>query len=227
MRMFDDDIIIVRETEHELVVLKPKGLSCEMYGDTNGISLISRLKRVYPEARLVQRLDRVTSGLLLIPLSKKAAGFYAGQIKDRGFEKLYAARVQNHPETPISDFVGMHQAYIKEEKGRALIVNAGGKPSFLQILGAWPAPAHPGNSHLLIQLLTGRFHQIRTMCADIGIPLAGDKLYGGAGEWDDFYLESISLSFTDFASGERVKVFCAENPKRELFDKNLDNMLSF
>ena len=47
------------------------------------------------------------------------------------------------------------------------------------IVAAAPVPGRADRWHLLIRLLTGRFHQIRIMCAALGLPLAGDPLYGG------------------------------------------------
>jgi 23S rRNA-/tRNA-specific pseudouridylate synthase len=104
------------------------------------------------------------------------------------------------PVAEAAGLVGSHKAYLKVEGALARVVRAGGKPSFLDVTLAAPVPDSPGESHLLVRLHTGRFHQIRAMLAHRGAPLSGDVRYGGpAGR---MYLEHAILAVRMFGSLE-------------------------
>ncbi len=195
-------LILLKESAHELVVVKPAGLASELPGE-DATSVKALLARRVPgrTPKLPHRLDRVTRGILLMCLSKESIAFHNAQIKARRWEKYYLARVAANDGVSPVELLGKHKAFLVEEAGRARIVRAGGKPAWLEILAVAPAPAvaEAPRWHLLIRLLTGRFHQIRVMCAALGLPLAGDPLYDeGARDAREFYLEHIMLKYTDF-----------------------------
>ncbi|MGH7161937.1 MAG: hypothetical protein ACREID_00525, partial [Planctomycetota bacterium] len=81
------------------------------------------------------------------------------------------------------------------------------------VLDVAPAPGRPGEAHALIDLGTGRFHQIRAMLAALGAPLVGDALYGGAP--GPFYLEHAALFFTDFSTRRGSIAHLPGDPERE------------
>ena len=97
--------------------------------------------------------------------------------------------------------IGPHKAYLRTEGRVATVVRAGGKPSFLDVVAAAPAPEDASTSHVLIRLHTGRYHQIRAMLAHAGAPLAGDATYGGQGVWP-LYLEHVVLGSHVDTTGE-------------------------
>jgi len=178
-------IRLLKQTEADLVVLKPAGMATELTSDPKGVSLVSRIRGALPEkarrdVRLVHRLDRPTRGVMLIALSRAAAAFYGEQIREGLWEKYYLARIAMPQRGVIRSLLGEHKAFIKEEEMRARLVRAGGKPSFLHIRAIEPAPERPGEAHVLIKLITGRLHQIRVMLAGLGYPLIGDDFYGEA-----------------------------------------------
>lgn len=175
-----------------IVVVKPAGLASELARDPAADSLVSRLiADGHPSPRLVHRLDASACGLMLVALTRAAAAHYSVEIERRRWQKCYVARVAQ-PLATAQGLVGPHKAYLRTEGRVATVVRSGGKPSFLDVLLAAPAPGDPGTSHLLIRLHTGRFHQIRAMLAHAGAPLAGDRAYGGAGQWP-LYLEHVVL----------------------------------
>ena len=144
---------------------------------------------------------------MLITLTQEAIAFHNEEIRARRWDKIYLARVHRPSSGDIGVLIGRHKAYLKTVRHRAKIVRSGGKPSFLDILAIHPAPGHPGQYHVLVKLLTGRFHQVRAMSAGLGIPLVGDRFYAGEGSgrheqasWSDFYLEHILLKYVDFES---------------------------
>ena len=81
--------------------------------------------------------------------------------------------------------------------------------------------------HLLIKLQTGRFHQIRILCAGLGLPLAGDPLYDPARrEPADFYLEHVLFKHTDFDSRLPATYFLPELQERGPVDGALVGRLA-
>jgi 23S rRNA-/tRNA-specific pseudouridylate synthase len=80
-------------------------------------------------------------------------------------------------------------------------VRSGGKPSFLDVTLVAAVPGIPDESHFLVRLQTGRFHQIRVMLAHRGAPLSGDSRYGGPAQ-RRFYLEHTILGARMFQTLE-------------------------
>ena len=201
--MKTNKIKILHSSENEIVVFKPAGIATQLSDDIKGSSLENMLMKQLGVKELFfpHRLDRVTSGLLLIALHKEAITFYGEEIKSTHFQKYYVAQVEDNTED-IRALIGTHKRYLKIEGNVNTIVKSGGKPSFLDILHIQPNLKNKNNYEVLIRLITGRMHQIRIMLANLGIPLCGDHLYNKkAGSKnrlnDNFYLESIILKFKD------------------------------
>lgn len=183
---------VVDEGPTELVVLKPAGLACEVPRDPSADSVVRRLAdRGYADLRLPHRLDAPASGLVLVARTRAAAAHYAEDIAARQWLKVYVARVAATAAT-ASRLAGPHKAFLRTSGRRATVVRAGGKPSWLDLVGAFGAPETPREAHVVIRLRTGRFHQIRVMLAHLGLPLTGDVLYGGP-TGRPFVLEHIRL----------------------------------
>ena len=192
---------ILDVTPHEIVVLKPAGLASELPRDPAADSLVRRLAaQGFSGLRLVHRLDAPTCGLILVARSAEAAAHYAREIEARRWQKWYVAQIAL-PLAKAGQLVGAHKSYLKVEGSSARVVRAGGKPSFLNVALATPAPDVPDESHLLIELHTGRFHQIRAMLAHRGAPLSGDVRYGGP-SGRTMYLEHVILAARMFGSLE-------------------------
>lgn len=183
---------LVATTPGALVVVKPAGLASELARDPAADSLVRRLQADgHRDLRLVHRLDAPACGLMLVARTPAAATHYSREIEARRWHKWYVARLAQ-PVAVTRGLVGAHKAYLRTEGRVAAVVRAGGKPSFLDVLLAAPAPDDADTSHVLIRLHTGRFHQIRAMLAHVGAPLAGDRTYGGPGPWP-LYLEHVVL----------------------------------
>ncbi len=171
-------LALVHRGAGELVLDKPPGVASELTSDPAGRSVLERVRRAgWPDARLVHRLDRVTRGLLVVALDRAAAAAHGERIRGGAWRKLYVARVAMP--AGAGELIGEHQAYVKRVGMRAELVRAGGKPARLRILDVATAPERAGEAHVLVELLTGRFHQIRVMLAGLGAPLVGDQRYGG------------------------------------------------
>lgn len=124
---------------------------------------------------IVHRLDKDTSGLLIVAKHDKAHRFLQAQFKQRKVEKTYLALVDSHPPTPtgrveaaISRDPSHRQkmAIVPEHKGRMAV-------SIYKTIERFP-------SHTLVEvnILTGRTHQIRLHMAFLDCPVVGDRVYG-------------------------------------------------
>ena len=192
---------LIEVTPHEIIALKPAGLASELPRDPAADSLVRRLAaQGFSDLRLVHRLDAPSCGLMLVARSAEAAAHYAREIAARRWHKWYVAQVALSPRK-AEQLVGAHKSYLKVEGRSVRVVRAGGKPSFLEVALASPVPGVPDESHLLVQLQTGRLHQIRVMLAHLGAPLSGDVRYGGP-PGQPMYLEHVILAARTFASGE-------------------------
>ncbi len=224
-----DDLVALRENRHEIVLFKPVGISSEFRNDRQGRSVKSFVSRHYPgsDPKLPHRLDRITRGILVVCLTPEAIVFQNKQIKERRWEKYYLARVAVAEGRAPEEFLGVHKAYLKESGGKAYLARSGGKPAWLEILGATPVPGNHRRWHLLIRLLTGRFHQIRAMCAAMGLPLPGDPLYDPAGRNpSEFYLEHIVLKYTPFDTQKPTTLFLPDLPERGTLAPELSELIS-
>jgi len=176
---------ILMETHHEMVVVKPSGMATELSRDSKGNSLLSRVKAVAPAnyyPKLPHRLDRVSRGIVVVALSKEAIVHHNQQIQARAWDKIYLARCLAPLERDVTDLIGLHKLHLRPQAGRARIVRSGGQQALTEVLAVAPTPDVDGEIHVLIRLLTGRFHQIRATMAHLGSALVDDWLYGSLEE---------------------------------------------
>lgn len=207
---------VVWASDHELVVDKPAGLPSEATYRKDGKSaqeivragafecesLREEAKRRLPDAVLPHRIDALTEGLLVLALSKEAAGWHGKDIAARRWRKLYVAALPrvDDPER----LLGVQKAYLVRQGRRAERVRAGGKPAFMDIMGIEPSTTDTDTMHALIDLKTGRYHQIRVMMEGLGVPLIGDRFYGGRD--GAMLLKHVLVGFRPFGS-ETLKTF--------------------
>lgn len=177
---------IIFENEHWLIVNKPFGVTTVPGHADRLHTLVNQVKGHLEEIEaedlvphVVTRLDRDTSGLVLLAKHRFAHAVLDDQLQRHEVEKFYVAYPsgileQNHGEinAPIGRMDG---DFIKRE------VREDGKPSLTEywvedVIGA--DTPHP-MTRVKVQLHTGRTHQIRVHFSNIGHPLVGDDLYGG------------------------------------------------
>ena len=189
---------IIHEDADLLVVHKPADLVCHPTKGDEYSSLISRA-RIYlkadSEPHLVNRLDRETSGLVLIAKNSAAAGELGKIWEARGVQKEYLAIVHGH----VTAEQGTIDAPLgKDDKSAVAIKDcvrpdgAAAQTEFFVEKGF----SRAGKSFSLLRVLprNGRKHQIRIHLAHIGHPIVGDKLYGGD---EDLYLALVQHRLTD------------------------------
>ncbi len=211
------DLRIVQETINELIVYKPAGMACEKRVDNNRDSLLSLLADTFDTPiYLPHRLDGVTCGIVLTARSKEAVAYYNNEIAERRWKKYYIARVKWDGRLSADGLLGTHKAYLKRKGQKATVVRSGGAPSFLEVLAIGEIPGCADERHVLIKLLTGRYHQIRIMFRNLGLPLCGDPLYGVRGDTSPFYLEHAALGYVEMGTG---KWTCILTPPDDLGEK--------
>lgn len=205
--------LVIHEDGEILALNKPPGLSSQ--GGRGQVHTLDELLWAFAKAsgnrpRLVHRLDRDTSGVILTARTKPAAAFLGkAMMARRGFEKTYLALVGPSPPDPRQGRI--EHALRREEIGREAYIRVcpdgedGAQPALTRY-----RTLSEGAGAALIELRpeTGRMHQLRVHLASLGRPILGDARYGGAltlnGEpVPRLMLHAASLGFPHPSGGKR------------------------
>jgi tRNA pseudouridine32 synthase/23S rRNA pseudouridine746 synthase len=170
----------LHEDTHLLVLDKPAGLLCVPgRGEDKQDCLAARAAAQWPDARIVHRLDMATSGLVLMARSAAMQRALGDAFAERRVRKGYEAIVDGL--LPVSAHWSSIDAPLAADWPRRPLqkVDPEGKPSSTR----WRVKqqlAERRASHLWLEPLTGRSHQLRVHLLSIGHPILGDMLYGSA-----------------------------------------------
>jgi 23S rRNA pseudouridine1911/1915/1917 synthase len=172
---------IVFENDRLLVINKPAGLVCHPTKGDEYSSLVGRLRLYFGRSgHLINRLDRETSGLVLVAKTPEIAGDLGKLWESRAVEKTYLAIVHGHVtagEGVISTRLGKDMAAAVAIKD---CVRDDGVEAVTRYIATRRFTRDGGDFSLLeVKPETGRKHQIRIHLAHIGHSIVGDKLYGG------------------------------------------------
>ena len=176
--------LVLYEDAELLAFNKPAGLSSQ--GGRSQVHTLDELLWAFAKPgkarpRLIHRLDRDTSGLILTAKTKPAAGFLGKALMKRKFSKIYAAIVTPGAPQPRSGAIDL--ALRREEQGREAYMRVcdPDHPDAEVALSRYRTQAASEGAALLeLRPETGRMHQLRVHLAAIGHPIAGDPRYGGA-----------------------------------------------
>ncbi len=175
---------VLYEDNHCLAVNKPAGLPSQ--GDESGAETLVDVAKRYLKQRygkpgnvylgLVHRLDRPTSGVVLLARTSKAAARLAEQFRDGTIAKVYWAIVEGAPSVDEGIWIDRLEKDRRKNESRILAESEeGGKQARVsfRVLERWPDAAM-----LELRPLTGRSHQLRVQLASRGLPILGDARYG-------------------------------------------------
>lgn len=206
---------VLYEDEHLIVVDKPAGVVVHPGSGRSRGTLVAGLLHRYPELEgvgeagrwgLVHRLDRDTSGALVVARTADAHGALSEMMRRREISRVYLALVHGLPGSPT----GTIDAPIGRDPGNPLrrAVHPDGKHArtHYRVLDRFP---DRDCSLLEVRLETGRTHQIRVHLSAIGHPVVADTLYGARRHRHGarrIFLHAARLSLTHPVTGERLEV---------------------
>jgi len=183
--------LIIYEDSTILVFNKPPGLPSQATRDPNIPHVISVLqKQLSGKYWLCHRLDKETSGALIVAKNKKASEKVYAQFKFKNVRKIYYAVVSPVPK----EKVWVEKSFLSplgKKSGRVDVVRSGGSPAETSFEVIKSSRAE---NISLVKCIpkTGRTHQIRVHLEANGTPIVGDKVYGN-GEWRDLKPALVSL----------------------------------
>lgn len=199
------DPLDVIHADHEiLVVNKPCGLlSVPGKGEHLADCLIARVQVVFPQALLIHRLDRDTSGVMVFALTPHAQRHIGLQFEKRQTKKTYVARVWGVLE-PKTGTVDLPLIVDWENRPRQKVCHETGK----QAVTDWRVlRSSESESRVRLMPKTGRSHQLRVHMLALGHPILGDPFYatGAAREFARLMLHSEELRLRHPDGGEGVR----------------------
>lgn len=207
----DIPLDIVYEDEHVIAINKPRNMPVHP-SRGNHLPTVANAVRSYVGHpfvfRAINRLDRDTSGIVLIAKDRLSGAKLYQAMKDRKFGKTYLALVEGVP----SEKHGFINAPITREAEGEMkrVVREDGKEALTEYR---VVETYENNtSKIKVTLHTGRTHQIRVHMAHIGHPLVNDFLYGTRGD-DTYHLHCNTLSFPHPFRGEIITVTADQPPK--------------
>lgn len=211
-----DEIEILSQDDHLLIINKPAGLlSLSGKNPQNLDSVHHRLVKIFPGCTLVHRLDFGTSGLMVIARNKAINAALCQQFSQRTVTKVYSALLCGH----LNHDEGIIDAAIAKDPALFPLMSIcaiRGKParSGYRVIERFYREREDGALLPLtrVQLIpeTGRTHQLRIHCQQLGHPILGCDLYGGrllpgTGQIPRLMLHASELNFIHPISGELFK----------------------
>ncbi|MDP1594297.1 MAG: RluA family pseudouridine synthase [Gallionella sp.] len=232
------ELPIIYEDDALLVINKPSGLAVHG-GSGVSFGVIEQMRRARPQAKfleLVHRLDRETSGVLLLAKKRSALTAMHEIMREGNSDKRYLTlvlgrwlNVKQHVKLPLHKFD-------TPQGEKRVTVREGGQAShtIFTLQQTWPEFHLPAFSLLEAQLKTGRTHQIRVHLSHLGFPIAGDDKYGDFARNRELmrqglkrmFLHAHSISFSHPLTGEPIQISAPLPPELQNFVGKLNTQES-
>jgi len=204
-----DPLDIIHRDHHLLLVNKPSGLlSVPGKGEHLADCLQSRIEAIFPEALLIHRLDRDTSGIMVFALTNHAQRTVNLQFEKRQVKKVYVARLWGETDEKegtvdlplIVDWPNRPLQHVDHENGKPAVTE-------------WKA-VRRGDGETRVRLFpqTGRTHQLRVHMLALGHPIMGDPFYATGDALNAprlmLHAESLTLRHPESGKGQRFTAKC-------------------
>ncbi|MAQ18300.1 MAG: hypothetical protein CMN30_26325 [Sandaracinus sp.] len=211
-------VLVLHEDAHLLAVAKPAGVPCQSARPELPDDLPHRLKE-HLRARggdaylgIHQRLDQATSGVVVYTRSKEANPGLARQMEGRTVRKTYVAAVRGE----VGEGEVLLRHHLGREGERSVVLDRPSRKSREAISRVRLLRRGAGDRALVeVRIETGRTHQIRAQLAHVGLPVAGDRLYGGE-RAPRLLLHAARLGLDHPVSGEPLDL---RAPLPEVFER--------
>ena len=181
---------IIYQTDDFIIIYKPCGIS--VHKDQSEIGLTTLLAEQFsvPQVWLVHRLDKVTSGLLILALNTESAAEFFRLFSEHHIQKTYLALSNQKPKKKQGLIVGDMQ---KARNGAWKLCQSKENPAITRFESV---SCEPNLRLFILKPQTGKTHQLRVAMKSLGSPILGDTLYGKNTEKiDRTYLHAARLQF--------------------------------
>jgi len=223
---------LLLEDDALMAIDKPSGVAVHG-GSGVSFGVIEQLRQARPQAKLlelVHRLDRETSGILLVAKKRIALKHVQDQFRERETGKTYLALVQGNWPEKLKVIDSSLLKYLLPDGERRVKVTAPDDPDGMRSITLVKVSERLQTCTLLeVTIKTGRTHQIRVHLASQGHPIAGDDKYGDF-EWNKalnkqglkrMFLHAWRLQFTHPVTGKRIELKSALPPELQLFTNHV------
>ena len=181
---------IVYQTDDFIIIYKPCGLSVHKDQSKIGLTTLLAKQLNVPQVWLVHRLDKVTSGLLILALNAESAAEFFRLFSEHHIQKTYFALSTQKPKKKQGLIIGDMQ---KARNGAWKLCQSKENPAITRFESV---SCEPNLRLFILKPQTGKTHQLRVAMKSLGSPILGDLLYGKNTEnIDRTYLHAARLQF--------------------------------
>jgi tRNA pseudouridine32 synthase/23S rRNA pseudouridine746 synthase len=206
--MTDTTLDIIYSDPDLVAINKPAGLlTVPGRGPDKQDCLLNRALELFPNSRIVHRLDMATSGIVLLPQSHAALSDLSKQFQARSIAKRYCALIYGKPQSDQGT-VDLPLICDWPNRPKQMVCHESGKPSQTRYK---VSGAEGTNTRVLLYPITGRSHQLRVHMQSLGHPILGDYFYAheeALTPYSRLMLHAEYIAFRHPCTGEEMALEC-------------------